>query len=199
MSVGFFMGIHASYTEEAQASATNYIKSINQALKQAKLPQYVEPAESPDVYNDGLFGRSALDHHGAGALMELAEMASERLNAPHLELLTKNPYRVAYLPYDSATPLLTDHTERIFNKVVDLWVGSTPRLLEELIELAPLLGIPLRSGELSDETAEQINDVAPLEEGDDSKNAEDERSAWLLLFEGARLAVQHQVALSLAG
>ena len=198
MSVGFFMGIHASYTEESQASAANLIKAINVALKQAKLPPYVEPAELPDVYNDGHFGRSGLDHHSAGALMNLAEQASQRLNAPHLELLTKNPYRVAYLPIDFGSPLLTDHTERIFNSVADIWVGSAPRLREELIEYALLLGIPLTSGELSDDVATMIDNETPLAPGDGDDLIE-ERTAWLVLYEGARLAVEHGVALSLAG
>jgi hypothetical protein len=62
-----------------------------------------------------------------------------------------------------------------------------------------MLGIPLDDGWLADTVAQKINDFAPLHKNDDCSLAEDERTAWLVLYEGARLAVKHGVALSLAG
>jgi hypothetical protein len=47
--------------------------------------------------------------------------------------------------------------------------------------------------------AEAINDFKPLYEGDSTELAEDERTAWLAMFEGTRLAIEHRIALSLAG
>jgi hypothetical protein len=72
-------------------------------------------------------------------------------------------------------------------------------LLTELKQLAGQLGIPLVNGELMDETASTINDFQPLRNGDSVELIEDERTAWLALYEGARLAVEHRVALTLAG
>ena len=80
-----------------------------------------------------------------------------------------------------------------------IWVGSAPRLVAELVSAASLLGIPLEEDRLPDHVARGINDFAPLYDGDDCSLAEDERTAWLVLYEGARLAALHRVALSLAG
>ena len=126
-------------------------------------------------------------------------MATNRCRAPHLGLLVANPYRVAYVPIDFANPLLTEHVERIWDQQVRIWIGSLPHLRNELVALAPELGISLDSGQLSDETAQRINDFAPLYDGDNCAYAEDERTAWMLLFEGARMALHHRAALTLAG
>jgi hypothetical protein len=57
----------------------------------------------------------------------------------------------------------------------------------------------LENGVLSDEVAAKINEFELLTEDDDGELAEDERTAWLALYEGTRLAVENKVALSLAG
>jgi len=200
MSVGCFVGpVRSSYIDESQDAAASFVAGIDSVLRQNGLPGYSEPAAAPDVYDGGLFGRSALDHHSAGCLVELAEMATRKGHAPHVGLLAVNPYRVTFVPVDFDRPLPTGYWERIAGDQIEIWVGSVPRLLAELAALAPALGIPLTDGQLADEVATQINDFAALYDGDDRSLAEDQRTAWLLLYEGARLAAQHAVALSLAG
>jgi hypothetical protein len=199
MSVGCFLGIRASYIAEAQKAASAYLDAINAALSTIGLPFYTDPAHPTNVYRGGLFGRSALDHHSARCLAELAELAVARGPAPHLGLLATNPYRVAFIPLDFGQPLLTMYAENIASEEVRIWVGSAPRLVTDLTATARPLGIPLEGGRLADVVAGKINDFAPLYEGDDCSLAEDERTAWLVLYEGARMAVQHGVALSLAG
>ena len=44
-----------------------------------------------------------------------------------------------------------------------------------------------------------LDAINPLLEGDSTELAEDERTAWLALYEGARCALKHEVALTLAG
>lgn len=61
------------------------------------------------------------------------------------------------------------------------------------------IGIPLVNGELADETAAAIRRFPALQNGDSIELIEDERTAWLALYEGARLAVEHRLALTLAG
>jgi hypothetical protein len=73
------------------------------------------------------------------------------------------------------------------------------KYLQELITVGPELGIPLLRGELSDEAARRINHCDPLYDGDDVITVENLRTAWLVLYEGARLAARHGVALVLAG
>jgi len=199
MSVGCFLGIRASYTDQAQVAAGAYLAAINRALRANGTPEYTDPPNPPNVYNGGLFGRSALDHHSARCFADLGERARADGGGSHLGLLAANPYRVAFVPRDFEVPLPTDYSEEIAGERLVLWVGSAPRLVGELVSVAPLLGIPLEAARVSDAVARRINDFAPLHEGDDCSLAEDERTAWLVLYEGARLAVQHDVALSLAG
>lgn len=201
MSVGLFMTIRASYVEKAREAATRYALAVDAALKSKGLEGYSDPKRAPDVYKDGNFGRSCLDHHSAGALVAIGEMAEEDEDppSPHLELLAQNPFRVTFVPTDFDAPIALEHTELIAGERPRLWVGSLPRLHAELLRMAPRLGIPLDDGKLDDEVARQIDDGELLSEGDDGALAEDERTAWLLLLEGARLAIEHRVALSLAG
>jgi hypothetical protein len=199
MSVGFFMSIRSSYIEDAQASALEYMAAINRALSDAGLVAYQDPVEPPDVYEDGLFGRSALDHHSGRCLLRVAEIASQGQPCPHLALLISNPYRVAYLPGAFAHPFATVATDRIGGVTVRLWFGSCPALSSELVAVAPLLGIPLKGSILADDIAARINESEALYDGDTLEFAKDERTAWLVLYEGARLANERGVALSLAG
>ena len=67
MSIGIFVGpIRNAYAKDAQEVAASFAAAIDNALTQEGLPGYRDPAEAPEVYNGVLFGRSALDHHGAG-------------------------------------------------------------------------------------------------------------------------------------
>ena len=199
MSVGLFMGIVPSYTEEAEDSARELLAAINSRLQEQNLPLYSEPDEPPDVYVDDIFGRSELDHHSAGCFVELADLAEQHNSTrQHLAILA-NPYRAVFLPQDLGEPFETGYKEEIFGDLLEVWAGSAPKLLDELTELAQYLGIPLENGVLSDEVAAKINEFELLTEDDDGELSEDERTAWLALYEGARLAFENKVALSLAG
>jgi hypothetical protein len=199
MSVGIFMGIRASYANQAQDAASSFLDAINRALGTADLPLYIDPESPCDVYDGYYFGRSALDHHHASCMSRLAELSTPTSRSPHLQLLGWNPYRTAFLPFVFEKPLETDYSERIAGSSFPIWIGSSPRLHAELQALALVLGIPLRDGALDDQVAQRINAFEPLFDVDDCSLAEDERTAWLLLFEGTRLSVVHNVALSLAG
>ncbi|RSZ45970.1 MULTISPECIES: hypothetical protein [unclassified Variovorax] len=69
-------------------------------------------------------------------------------------------------------------------------LGSSYRLLEELVFVAPALGIRLEDGELSDEEAQRIDDL--IEEDDGLYR---EYVSWLLLYESARLSIEHGTAI----
>jgi hypothetical protein len=202
MSVAFFIGIRPSYGEMGQSDALAFIASIDSALRRSGLPGYSEPATLPDVYRGHFFGRSELDHNSALSLMELAEWAVHRGRFPHLSLLAENPYRVAFVPARFGELLCTDYSERIFGQVKRIWVGSAQALSDELTALATGLGIRLNGDRLPDAVAQQINDLinepGSMHPGDDG-SPDELRMTWLLLYEGARLAAEHGVALSLAG
>jgi len=116
-----------------------------------------------------------------------------------LALLMENPYRVAFLPAELPAPILTGYAEPIMGEDIPIYIGSSPALLREVLAVAPMLGIPLQDGALSDTVAALINDYAALFPGDSPDPNSDQRTTWLVLHEGARLSVAHRVALSLAG
>jgi len=184
--VGAFLGIRRSFSDPA--SAESFIRAIDIALAQIGLSGYHEPVALPNPYHHGYFGRSALDHQSANLLQALASAAGP--DASHLALLYRNPFRVAYLPFTMPRPLETAYRESIGGKPESIWVGSAPALKEELVALAPALDIPLEGENVSNQIAQSINEAEP---------ESDEQEAWLLLYEGARLALENGVALSLAG
>lgn len=69
-------------------------------------------------------------------------------------------------------------------------LGSSQRLLKELVFVAPALGIRLDDGRLSDEEAERID--ALIDEDDGLYR---EYVSWLLLYESARLSIEHRTAI----
>jgi hypothetical protein len=89
-----------------------------------------------------------------------------------------------YVPIDFRDPIYDD---RIWGE----WLGSSQRALAELVLAAPLLGIPLRKGRLSDKAARLI-----AEEEDDAHPCWRERRVWLKFFEAARLSVEYGTAIS---
>lgn len=198
LSVGFFLGIRPSFNEQYAESAEEYIRAINAALRAQNLGPYIE-ADPPNVYTDSYFGRSALDHDSARLIATFADRVRKRQHAPHLSLLAENTYRVAFVPVDFTDPLLTEYSETLFGDETPIWAGSSPALLRELIASAELLRIPIEEGVLRDDIAAKINDYEPLFDGDAIDPNSDLRTTWLVLHEGARLSVEHRIALSLAG
>jgi hypothetical protein len=130
----------------------------------------------------------------------LGEMAEAALDSKHAALLDINPYRLVFLPRDLDKPLYTEHTETIWGSEVGIIAGSVEGLLEELRELAPELGIPIDDGRLTDDIAGRIDRAEPLVDGEDDWDlVENGRTAWLAVYEAARLARDHGIALCLAG
>lgn len=201
MATGFFLGIRESYTEEAQNIAENFLLEINYSLKNVGIEKYFEPRLIPDVYNNDFFGESALDHHNSEVLRELGELISSKINKPHGILIKLNPYRVAFLPIDFKRPLTTNHIEQFFgDQNVAINVGSSIRFFQELLEIAVYLNIKIDDGKITQEQINLINELIPFEKDDERKEQIlNLRSAWLLCFEGAKLSIENNIALSLAG
>jgi len=193
------MGIRSSFVDEAQSSASAFVDAINRVLSERGVSSYADPDDPPNVYAGHLFGRSELDHHSSRVLVKIASLGIASRTSPNLELIRDNPFRLAYVPIDFFPPSPTAYHEQITGKDGRIWVGSLPHLLTELKSLAEDLGIPLTNGDITDETAADINDFKPFNVKDSTELIEDDRTAWLAIYEGTRLALQHNVALSLAG
>jgi hypothetical protein len=200
VSVGVFFGIRHSFISEAQEQGRRLHAAVNDVLTRNKLRPVDDPEDDPDPRGGdaGAVGRSGLDHHGARSLARLGELAGEA--SPHLHLLALNPYRVVFVPRQLRLPATTKHLERIWDQTVAISVGSTQQLLAELLSLAPRLGIELANGALPDDVARRIDDLEPLSPGEsDTELIENTRTAWLLMHEAARLSIDLDVALALAG
>jgi hypothetical protein len=91
-----------------------------------------------------------------------------------------------YLPIDFQSVLI-DESERVSGGMV----GSSFRLMKELIFVAPAILIHLDGGKLSDSEAQAIN--AGLE---NQSGLFIERIVWLSLYEAARLSIKHRTAIS---
>jgi hypothetical protein len=76
------------------------------------------------------------------------------------------------------------------NRIVGGLLGSSYRLREELIQMAPCLGIELIEEGLSDRQADAI--TADVEA---QSPLWIERGVWLTLYEAARLSIQHRTAI----
>lgn len=199
MSTGLFMGIRSSYTENSRGLADALLTAINNVLAVNGFAVYVDPDPPPNVYTGHMFGRSALDHHSSRVLIDIAYRATISKNSANLALVRDNPYRVVFVPAKLRMPYETEYQERIAGNMVAIWIGSLHGLLEELGWLADDLGIPVIDGQIADQTAAAINVYQPFREGDSVELIEDWRTAWLALHEGARLAKETGVALTLAG
>ena len=66
-------------------------------------------------------------------------------------------------------------------------LGSSQRLLAELVEVAPAIGVALGNGTLSDRVAAQL-----AEEEDETAPFWRERLVWLALYENARISIANK-------
>jgi hypothetical protein len=67
MSIGVFIGVRASFSEDYAEDAETLLESINRALLSVGEPAYDDPEEEPTgVYDPSnwRFGRAATDHVG---------------------------------------------------------------------------------------------------------------------------------------
>jgi hypothetical protein len=206
------MGVRCSYGCEAtngggDCPAAAFLDALNHVLAENGIERYDDPEEAPRVYRGHLFGRSALDHHSPRVFLELVAMAEATAPRPNavqnlalnLALIRMNPHRAVFLPRALPLPLATGSYEQNGGEPVPVWAGSLVELQQELLGLASDLRIPLTNGKLADETAAAINMYRPFHELDSTKLIESYRTAWLALYEGARLALENGVALTLAG
>jgi hypothetical protein len=212
MDTALFMGVRCSYGGKATSgngncTAAAFLDAMNRVLAENGIERYDDPEETPRVYRGHLFGRSALDHHSPRVILELVAMAEAPPPRPslapnlaqNLALIRMNPHRAVFLPRALPQPLATGYCEHNGGGPVPVWVGSLVELMRELLNLARDLRIPLANGQLADETAAAINMYRPFHELDSTKLIESYRTAWLALYEGARLALENGVALTLAG
>jgi hypothetical protein len=89
-----------------------------------------------------------------------------------------------YVPKDFPWPLAADFDGEVAGNVV----GSSYALLRELVEVAPIIGISLENGELSDATASELASETEY-------TFATERMVWFTLSEAARQSIAQKSAI----
>ena len=180
--------------------------AANKILADHGLPPHSEPASMPPLrdrcslsgypYSYLHYLRRAYAHRkanpswvaeplpsGAKPTDDRVLRAEYQKQASHL--LTHSDAEGFYLPIDFKD-VLFDRREGVPGEMI----GSSFRLMEELIFVAPALGITLQGPKLPDQQAEEINRLLGAQEGHHI-----EKIVWLSLFEAARLSVEHKSAI----
>jgi hypothetical protein len=120
----------------------------------------------------------ALDEDGSGD-SEVSQLAHRGTT----HLICHSDAEGLYVPVDFERVLIAE-------SLPGSALGSTQRLMLELVRVAPALGITLTARELSDAEAEAIN-----AELDTQPPFFRERTVWLALYEAARLPLEHGAAI----
>ncbi|EMJ95796.1 hypothetical protein [Leptospira alstonii] len=195
------------YDPETLDSFRKEFEKVNRLLADNDLPLHKEPERLPVLEN-----RCELDSYPYSYLHYLRRAYAYRVNDPtwmaepildsedpafdpvveeetdkfESHLLCHSDAEGFYIPIDFHPVLFEEEKDQILGGML----GSSQGLLEELIFVAPALGIQLKDGELSQSEVDAINSGLGTEEG-----VWIERTVWLSLFEAARLSIKHGTAI----
>jgi hypothetical protein len=191
------------------------IAQVNQVLSEQGLPQHQEPETLPPMPEDrSIWGRASLSYAWIHHLRRIYARIIDDPNwipipTPRDEsaaddevvedltymfdshLLCHSDSEGFYLPIEFDEIIIDDKKQ---DRIPGGLLGSSYRLMEELILIAPKLGIQLDNGHLSDAEVVKI-DI----EIENDREAEEglwiEKIVWLSLFEAARLSIEHKTAI----
>jgi hypothetical protein len=216
ISVGALAGALKSNDADEVKSLRRDLKRINRLLAANGLPEHAEPEALPSpigrpdlVWDRGLrrglwlsgmpyswihYLRRAVAHarHAPkkfGPAPDNYDSENDELILNELSIyltshvICHSDSEGYYVPVEFAGEPLVD------NKLVGAFLGSSQTALQELVRTAPLLGIRLRRGQLSDRVAQEL-----CGEAEGSHPYWIERHAWLYLFENLRLSVEFKTA-----
>jgi hypothetical protein len=209
MGLSICIGMLADLDEndpEARQWLEEDLAAVNRVLASAGLPAHAEPEGALPSgraaltsfpysflhYLRRVYARH-LDQPGwkAEALPEGEDPAAdEALEAEYdmfrSHLVCHSDAEGFYVPVDFPEVLFAEEGEELPGGML----GSSQRLLAELIDVAPALGITLADGELSDAEARRINAL-----GEADRGLYREMIVWIALYEAARLSVRHRTAI----
>lgn len=185
------------HDEEGAGWLRAQIEKLNRVLAKRGLPPHQEPEALPPLEQRSLGSipysflhalRRAYACMRQGEPLRTGELTAEdedfvldvAVTFMDSHLLSHSDAEGFYVPVDFEDPLGDDSLPGGF-------AGSTPRLLAELVAVAPLLGIRLQGAQLAPGEAERLSAVeehtSPLWQ---------ELIAWWTLFEAAQLSLAHR-------
>ncbi len=204
ISVGILADVMENDPEDADW-VREEIEQINLVLSERDLPPHAEPESLPSFST-----RDAMDSFPYSFLHYLrrfyahVKADSSWQPTPILEgqdpidddpfykefeidcdshLLCHSDAEGYYVPIDFDEVIVD---ERVSGEML----GSSVRLMDELVKVAPYLNIPLSNGYLTDGNAEVL-----AQEEEDSSPFWIERLVWFALYENARLSIEHKAAI----
>lgn len=191
--------------EEGAAWLGRALGNVNAVLRENGLPAHAEPEALPPLRS-----RAPLDSYPYSFLHHLRRFAAHARANPKWKpkpfpksadpaadpviadqaamldshLLCHSDCEGFYVPVDFPEPLFAGE-----DQIPGGMLGSSQGLMRELVAVAPVLGIRLSRGQLSDPEANRIGDVVEAE-----GPFWIELAVWLSLFEAARLSIEHRTA-----
>jgi hypothetical protein len=197
---------------EAAAEFRESMEKVNEVLAEKGLPQHQEPETIGMVKRQGVSVISGFPYsclHSLRRIYALAiddedwiptpappggspedeDVIEEATYMLESHLLCHSDCDGYYLPIDFID-IVVDSKEK--NRIPGGILCSSYRLMEDLVFLAPKLGIDLSAGQLSDAEAKKVSVAQDPNSGDDFWN---EKTAWLCLFEAARLSIEYKTAI----
>lgn len=208
MGLGIAVGMLADLLENDEEGAEwtrKALVGVNAVLKKNGLPEHVEPTELPSAeprsgllgfpyswlhYLRRVYAHAAHDDHWAPRrLPPMNDPAAD----PVLEdetmmmsshLLCHSDCEGYYVPVEFPEPLFDDE-----GLIPGGMLGSSHQLMRELVQVAPVLGIQLANGVLSDDEVRRIDAIVEAEGAQFIEHA-----VWLSLFEASRLSLEHKTA-----
>jgi hypothetical protein len=212
MGLNIGVGLLADLAENDEAGAA-WLRSVfygmNDVLAEAELSTYAEPEQLEPLHSRAetntfpygflhylrrFYARVVYDSDwipkpvaDSDSPMD-DEVLSEAMYKMTSHLLCHSDSDGFYLPIDLEEIVVdVSGADRIPGGIV----GSSYVLMQELMTMAPSLGIKLRGGQLSDEEATRINRLVAQETG-----FWIELMVWLALFEAARLSIEYGTAIA---
>lgn len=206
ISVGTLADLQQEDPEGAQ-SLSGEFEVANALLKQAGLPAHTEPAALPELqsraaidsfpysflhYLRRAYAHAALDGQWRATPLPDGEepgddpVLDEAQDMFDSHLICHSDCEGFYFPIVFDDVIFGDDGHELAGGML----GSSYTLREELVTVAPALGIFLLGDELSDEEAERINERVNAEDGLDR-----ELVAWLAIYEACRLSIEHKTAI----
>jgi hypothetical protein len=210
MGLAVSVGVLADLNEDDAEGAEWFresLREVNQVLAENGLPQHDEPDRLPfmEFRAAGSFPYSFL-HHLRRVYARLisdpdwtptptreGEDPSEDSVLDEVTLLMESHLLCHsdcegfYLPVDFDDVLIDDKDQ---GRIPGGLLGSSYRLKDELVHIAPALGVRLDNGQISDSEFERLDQETLAEEG-----LWIEKLVWLTLFEACRLSIEHKSAI----
>lgn len=208
ISVGVLAGLLENDTEGAEWLQEELV-AVNKLLASAGLAPHAEPRELPPMHSRASLGsfpyafihylrlayayRAASPDWVATPLEDDVDpsddpVVEDALHESESHLIRHSDAEGFYVPVDFEEVLYSSPDDD--DEVTGGMLGSSYRLRDELVLVAPALGIALTDGQLSDEEAERINGLIDRDEG-----LHREYASWLRLYESARLSIAHKTAI----